>query len=342
MRIETTLARHISQAERKVAFDQSCKRLLSHKKILAWIMKQCLREYQDEDVDQIAQKYIEGTPQISQTSIHMDEKVSEECSIKGMNTEDNSVEEGKISYDIYFSALTPEKYDMANVFINVEAQKDFYPGYPIIKRGIYYGGRMISRQYGTEFAHSHYEKLKKVYSIWICTNAPKYRQNTITSYSIVERNIVGNVKEKKRNYDLLTVIIICLGTEKDENYRGILKLLDVLLCSKKKMVERKRVLEQDFAIEMSRELEEEVERMCNISEAIEEEATKRGMEKGIKAGIEEGRREGRREGKEKAILQSIQNLMDSLELTTERAMEVLKIPEEQQKYYRELLKKNMQ
>ena len=30
-----------------------------------------------------------------------------------------------------------------NMIINVEGQTNFYPGYPIVKRGIYYGGRMM-------------------------------------------------------------------------------------------------------------------------------------------------------------------------------------------------------
>ena len=86
----------------------------------------------------------------------------------------------------------------------------FYPGYPIIKRGIYYCSRMISAQHGTEFSDSHYEKIKKVYSIWICTNPPEYRRNTINGYSIAETQMVGNVSEEVSNYDLMTAILICL------------------------------------------------------------------------------------------------------------------------------------
>ena len=35
---------HLSQAEEKAKLDASCKRLLSHKIILAWILKECLEE----------------------------------------------------------------------------------------------------------------------------------------------------------------------------------------------------------------------------------------------------------------------------------------------------------
>ena len=42
------------------------------------------------------------------------------------------------------------------------------PGYPIPKRGIYYGSRLISAQRGTVFKNQEYGKIKKVVSIWIC------------------------------------------------------------------------------------------------------------------------------------------------------------------------------
>ena len=51
-----------------------------------------------------------------------------------------------------------------------------------LKRGIYYCSRMISGQYETAFTNSHYENIKKVYSIWICMNPPKNRENSITRY----------------------------------------------------------------------------------------------------------------------------------------------------------------
>ena len=55
---------------------------------------------------------------------------------------------------------------------------------------------MISSQYGTIFTNSHYEKIQKVYSIWICFNPPEKRKNSINIYSVKEKNVVGKVKEK--------------------------------------------------------------------------------------------------------------------------------------------------
>lgn len=71
--------------------------------------------------------------------------------------------------------------------------------------------------------------MKKVYSICICMNPPKYGENTINRYHMTEENLVGEAKEKPENYDLLTVLIICLGDS--DRTQGLLRLLDVLLAA---------------------------------------------------------------------------------------------------------------
>lgn len=55
---------------------------------------------------------------------------------------------------------------------------------------------------------------------------------------IKEENLFGKVSEKKESYYLLVVIMICLGRFGDNNYLGILKLLDILLSSEKKPKEK--------------------------------------------------------------------------------------------------------
>ncbi len=213
--------------------------------------------------------------------------------------------------------------EMVKLILNVEAQGDFYPGYPIIKRGIYYCCRMISSQYGSEFTNGHYEKIKKAISIWICVHPPKYRENTITRYTIQEENLIGNVSEKREHYDLMTAVMVCLGNSGDDQYAGLLKLLDVLLSTEIKPDAKKKILQDDFDIKMTQELESEVLLMCNLSKGIEEK------------GIKEGKKEGIREG----ILSSIQNLMESMGWSAEQAMAALKIPEPEQSQYVSGLKK---
>jgi hypothetical protein len=322
METENTLAKSITSVGNNASYDAACKRLLANKAILAWIMKSCLEEYRNCDIQEIVENYIEREPQIAWTAVNPDEESKRNGErIKGASAEDSSVYEGTITYDIRFFALAPTSGEPIQLIINVEAQNDFYPGYPIIKRGIYYCSRLVSSQYGTEFVDSHYEKIKKVYSIWLCINPPKNRKNSINRYSIKEEHLVGEVVEEVSHYDLMTAVIICLGDGNDGNYSGILKLLEVLLSSERKADEKKRILQDEFSIKMTRELESEVSVMCNLSKGVEEKGIAKGLEQGL----------------EKGILSSIKNLMESLDWSIEQAMDALKIPaSERNKYTNEI------
>ena len=317
MKAESTLSKMISTAGEKAAYDNACKRLLANKIILAWIMKSCLEEYRDCEIPEIASKYIEGEAQISEAAVHPDEE-TESLQIRGLNTEDSTINEGTVTYDIRFRAIVPGTGERISLIINVEAQNDFYPGYPIVKRNLYYCCRLVSSQYGTEFANSHYEKIKKVYSIFICMNPPNYRKNTINQYSIQEENLIGEFGENVEYYDLLTGIIICLG-DVDDKMTGILKLLEVLLSSERGTKEKKKILQEEFGISMTQELEREVSEMCNLSDGVEQKGIAKGIAKGITA--------------------SIRNLMESMGGSIEQAMDALQIPTEERNGYLNLLKK---
>ncbi len=302
----------------RAAYDAACKRVLSEKIILAWIMKSCMEEYCGCSADEIAEKYIEGQPQISEVTVMPDE---DSTLIQGTDTEDKSLKEGTVLFDIRFNAIVPSSKEVICLIINIEVQLDFYPGYPLPKRAIYYCSRLISSQYGREFLNSHYEKIKKVYSVWICINPPKSRRNTITSYQMTEKNIIGDVKEKVQNYDLLSVIMICLGGPEADHYDGLLRLLDVLFTDEKEVQEKRQILQDDYDIKMTHTFESEVSEMCNLSQGIWE----KGKEQGIEQGIEKNR------------LSSLRALMETMNLTAEQAMSALRIPTEERKKYIKLL-----
>ena len=311
MNEETTIAQGLHVTDENAAYDAACKRLLSEKPILARIMKACLEEYKDCDVNDIARKYIEGQPVVSAVPVMPDEGCTV---INGMDTEDKSVREGTVTYDIRFRAVVPGTGELITLIINVEAQNDFYPGYPLIIRGVYYCCRMISAQYGREFTDSHYEKLKKVYSIWICLDPPKYRANTITRYRLIEEHLVGEATEPVKNYDLMTIIMVCLGGPVGENYDGILRMLDVLLSREASEAEKRKILQNDYNIQMTRTMDKEVSNVCNLSRGVEQS------------------------GFTKGILTSIRSIMKNMGLSVEQAMSVLDIPEVQRQKYLDLLK----
>ena len=104
-------------------------------------------------------------------------------------------------------------------------------------------------------------------------------------------------------------------------------MLDVLLSHETSEAEKRRILQDEYDIQMTRTMESEVSVMCNLSKGV--------MEKGIAKGMEKGRAEGM----EKGILMSIRSLMETMGWTLDQAMTALKVPEAEQQTYRSLLEK---
>ena len=130
---------------------------------------------------------------------------------------------------------------------------------------------MISEQYGTVFTNEHYEKIEKVYSIWICPDPAKKRKNGIFKYHTVEDIIYGEPYTKEENYDLMEVVILNLGDADKDSDLQILDLLNVLFSRTTTPEEKKQRLHDEFEIAMTVEFESEVQEMCNLSEALVEQ-----------------------------------------------------------------------
>ena len=280
-RTSTRLVEDIATAEMKERYDAHCKRLLSHKPILARIMKGCMEEYRDCPVEEI-ESLIEGTPAVGTFPLHGGQPVAGENPrrhgadvIYGQNTEDASPTDGIICYDIRFTALAPSTKEPIQLIINVEAQNRFKPGYPLVKRGVYYASRLISAQGRTEVKGERYDRLKKVYSVWICTAPPVGLRNTIVEFKLGRSVLAGKVPDdafSKPDYDLLSVIFVNLGGKGGEN--SLLEMLNLLLLDGMKASGKCRRLERDFGIAMYEEIPKELLDMCNLSEGVYE----RGIE----------------------------------------------------------------
>ena len=136
--VENQLAHTIDQTEYDSRYDRTAKKLLANKQILAQIMKGCVNEYSDCTVDDIVEKYIEGTPEVGSVGVHVDDTNRPKKStdvIKGSNNEDSTLTEGTLFYDVRFDAIAPKSADSAEqeevirLIINVEAQTKFKPGW---------------------------------------------------------------------------------------------------------------------------------------------------------------------------------------------------------------------
>jgi hypothetical protein len=195
---------------------------------------------------------------------------------------------------------------------------------------LYYCCRLISAQKETEFTKNDYDNIRKVYSIWICTEAPQYARNTINRYCIKEENVVGNYKIDSEKYDLINMILLCLDKDGEDVKNGnseILKLLRVLLSEYMSTDKRKDILTGDFEIDYKRDFGKDVNVMCNLGEGIRERALNRGREEGIATGIERGIatgiERGINTGRELTQLENLKNLMNNLKITFEEAATAL-------------------
>lgn len=275
------IADAVELAKDRAEYDNPLKHILANKTILAWIASRSAKELKGYSVD-VIKDCIEGEPEISSIPVspgHTNEAIT------GQNTEDNVAYEGTVYFDIRFTIMTPGK-ERIRLILNVEAQKKFKPGYDLVTRGVYYGARMISSQKEREFTGSDYDNIKKVYSIWICMNVPKYAQNTITEYSIQPTKLYGDFRGKAR-YDLMSIIFICLGKPSrkkglaDDEHQQLLDLLAMVSSPEIPVKDKLTSLESDYHIATTRDVKEEISSMCNWSEGIIERAIDEKTEKYI-------------------------------------------------------------
>lgn len=179
------------------------------------------------------------------------------------------------------------------MLINVEAQNEVENlSYDIVTRGIYYCARMISSQKQREFVKSEYEKIKKVYSIWVCTRCKEeYRKDTITSYSFEQTNVVGNYPDKDK-YDLMTVVVIGLAEEvagASSEELKLHRLLETFFASALSKAEKRDIVENEYRIPYNEDIERSVEEMCNASQGVLNKGIEIGTEKGIEIGVIKGK-----------------------------------------------------
>ena len=308
-------------------YDASSKRLLSHKSILAFILKACIPAYKEVSIKDIAQKYIEGTPQISSVPVFPDQ---EGALIKGDTTEDKTLYEGTRHYDIRFSAYLPASQVPIPILVNLENQISFSPGYPVIMRALYYGARMISSQYGKEFTYSHYEKIKPVYSIWIFPQPPKAFENSLTEFLIDQRHVEGQKIPDLPQRDLMRIIFIGLGDPEHGEQGSIWRMLGTLLSTKMNVDTKRTILEGEYGLEMTHEIEKEVREMSSLGQGV--------FEQGLAQGRIEGRAEGHAEGQMEEQAKMVSKIMEKMNFNLTQALHFLDIPEDQYEIHRELLK----
>jgi len=95
-------------------------------------------------------------------------------------------------------------------------------------------------------------------------------------------NIAGFHTEDRENYDLMSIVMIYLGDETDKVSSPILNLLNRLLSEKLSAEEKLEMLETEYNISRTEQIEKELSHMCNLSQGV----FRRGVEKGFRESFE--------------------------------------------------------
>ena len=299
--------------EGKAKYDQTMKELLSDSQVLAWILKRFVPEYKDCELEDIEKKYIQSeTIMISKIGVEQSRE-----NIQGIRNEDVIKREATVFYDVLFHVWHPGiEGKQIGMYLNLEAQSDYYPGYPIEPRGIYYASRRLTAQLKKVDKDTNYGTLQKVYSIWLCMgNVPGYEENTVSLYSLNKNDIIGTVKRNEEIYDLITVIIMRYNdkTELNDQTLQMLQTLSSDRLSKKEKLKRLK----NLGMRVDDRIEEGVEEMCNMGDYIEAKAIKKGIEQGIERGMIIGKE------REVGILRT---QLEKKQRTPEETAELLDLP----------------
>ena len=319
--MNTELKNAVLATDRDAQYDNSAKRLIAHKIILARILIKTVEKFKGMDPLEVA-ALIEGIPYISTVpvepgltnAVHFQNGKR----IVGFNTENQELNEGLVRFDIVFYVRM--KDGLSQIIINVEAQKDEPSDYKILNRAVFYVSRLISAQKEKDFENSSYDDIKCVYSIWICMNM---EENTMSHIHLTKEDMIGSY-EWKGNLDLLNIIMIGLAKElpeHDETYE-LHRLLGALLSRELTVDEKLDIIGNEYDIPLEENFRKDMSTMCNLSQGVKEE----GIAIGRREGLEEGRREGYAEGEAGHIMTMYKNglLPEQIASATDKTVEEIK------------------
>ena len=303
MERSTEIGRAVGQAMGD--YDAECKLLLSEKQVLARIMHEWLTEFFELDVSRIERECFEGEPRVGSDPVDRDASLGR---VQALAEEDATLSEGTATFDVRFEARVPgTEGQLVHIEVDVEAQRDFYPGYPITRRGMFYVGRLLSMQGEHVIPKAHYERVRKAVSIWVCTHVPRRLAGTVTSFRMEPTSLVGDARFAREEYDLAEVIMVCLDDENPGSSAGVLGMLEVLLSRSLRPADKLATLQDSYGMMVTEDLGERMSDMCNLGEGI------------YLDGIEKGR--------EEKLLENLRSVMAELGLTAEAALRALRVPE---------------
>ena len=274
--------------------DAQAKKIIANRKFLARILKEYVPEFRDIPYEDICDNYIEPRIYIGEVAVERDltnpstdvfDK-AESDTIDGIMNEDATVTEGKVTYDVLFKVKYPGKSGMyMELYINVEAQADYYPGYPLEIRALYYASRRFASQLRHITKQTNYGNLEKVYSIWLVMGdtVPKKAAGTVSYYHMTKEDLVGDYEQDADIFDRISTIMIRFDEDTDIE-DPYLKSLQTIFRKQTTREEKINAFEAQ-GIEIDDQLESGVRDMCNYGSYVAESSRKEGLKEGVNGTI---------------------------------------------------------
>ena len=260
--------------------DSIAKELLQSHIVLAWLLKECVQEFKNTAVSDIAECLSKSNPRSQMKNVRKDGQPL----MPVIGSEDNSIMNGKIFFDFRTELPLPEAPPESPFLIfNAEIQKNYGNRMEFHKRVIYYPCRLVSSQPRDLMGGKvDYRRLCRVISIWVLPNAPKKMANKIRRFHWTEDEMSGSRAKRIPEVvpaDLMESWVFFLRDGMEPPHRqDALWFLYVLLTCKMTYEERMKILEKDFGI--TSKDKEEIQKVCWLNDLIRKNSEKYWSERG--------------------------------------------------------------
>ena len=220
--------------------------------------------------------------------------------------------------------------DDANTVYNIEMQVRMLEGESLFKRTRYYQSMIDADLLA---AGADYDDLNKTVIIFICPFDPFGKGRHIYTF----RNLCVEDKKLELSDGAIKIFLNAKGTlnDVDEGVKAFLNYVNGIVC------DNPLVKEIDEEIRrIKKENEERVSYMTFAMKMMEErkEGFREGERQGLAKGKAEGKVEGKAEGKAEGMALSIRSMMEKLNFSMEKAMDILQIPAAERAKYAALVK----
>ncbi len=304
---DSAVIRGYNLTGKEMTYDACFKNVFSHKQIIAVVAKCLIEEFKDCTVDEIVSLIEDVT---------IEKEVTSGFS-STLKVESNVPGEATVKFDVVSIINIPTGKEKISIRLrlDIEMQGDDNPGYPLGKRAVYYGSRMISDQLTVITKEVNYSKLEPVHTIWIVLTANHHLKDSVHYYKMERQWSHFTEEERKprrdskpieqvdKEVDLINIYFVYLS----EYY----KTMDIHLLEDKSILQFLTLMFQgkyddermkkNFLMFTDQKLRKDVETMTEYLSEMDQ------MRLRI---LERGREEGREEEQER--LANLCNTLNSL------------------------------